>query len=817
MKAKRGIALTVLFTVAVAAALWLHFRPRDPGQQVYRIGWMLSPPFQVRGEGGKPTGLAIDLVAEAARRRGIKLQWSFWQSSSESALRTKSADLWPLITITPERLKSFHITQPYLEAEYALLVREDSRYRTAKDLANATISLANASIDSWQLQGHLPGAHPVARSTPQATLSDVCEQRSDAAFMDGYTAISALLNQSACANHQLRWIAAPEIRSRLGIGATFEARAAADAIREEIGAMAGEGKLAPVLAEWGFMTGQQLESMEALLDARRRETRLTAVAALFGFLLLLTGWQAFRILHQRNHARETERVLRQTEQRLRLMASNLKEMVLAYDMSRKLIYANPAVETLTGYSVEDLERETFINWIHPDDQPTMLARWDTLFQGGSFEDVEYRLLAKDGRVKWAAASWGPFLDASGRQVGVQGSERDITEHRALQEQYLQAQKLESVGRLAGGVAHDFNNLLTVISGYSDIVFRSLSQDDPLRPGVDEIRKAGTRAADLTRQLLAFSRKQISQPKLLDLNLLVADSQKMLHRLLSEDIALVTRLSPSLSPVMADPGQIHQVLMNLAVNARDAMPAGGSLIIGTSDVEIDAGGIAEHPEVTPGPYVLLSVSDTGQGMDRATMAHIFEPFFTTKEIGKGTGLGLSTVYGIVRQSQGWICASSEPGHGATFKVYLPRTDGRSAAVESKPPGVFLLRASETVLVVEDQNEVRGLAIEILRRHGYRVLDAESGTVALAVAVSEPAPIDLLVTDVVMPGMNGRELAERMKRLRPEMKVLFTSGYTRDVIDDRGGLANDVAYIAKPYTPDEFAAKVRDVLASPRQAD
>jgi PAS domain S-box-containing protein len=782
------------------------------------MGWTVSAPFQIRGDDGEGRGLAIDLVREAARRRGIKLQWVFCKESSESALRRKVVDLWPLITITPERLKSFHISEPYVEFEYCLLVRADAPYRKAGDLATATIGLANPSIDALQLHRGLPGARPLARPQLQSVMEDLCQQRVDAAFMDGYTAISVLLDQRGCAGHPIRWIAVPQVRASLGVGSTFEKRGGADAIRDEIGVIAAEGKLASIVGQWGYLSGQHLEFMEAVVTARRREARLVAAAALFALLFVLTCWQTVRVTRERNRARRAERFLREAEQKIRLMANNLKEMVLAYDMNRKLIYANTSVETLTGYTVAALEKEGFVNWVHPDDQSRVIGRWESLFRGSSIQDEEYRLVTKDGRVKWVAATWGPILDEGGRQIGVQGSERDISERklaeealRESQERYLQAQKLESIGQLAGGVAHDFNNLLTVINGYSEIVYRKLSKGDPLRPQIDEIRMAGARAADLTQQLLVFSRKQMIQPKPLDLNQVVAESEKMLRRLLGEDIELKTQLCPSPAWVMADLGQIHQVLMNLVVNARDAMPDGGELVLETADVEIDSSYVKEHPEARSGSFVLLAVTDNGTGMDEETSKHIFEPFFTTKGPSQGSGLGLATVYGIVKQSQGWIGFYTEPGKGTAFKIYLPRTDANIEIHPDAEAGRANLGGSETVLIVEDQGEVRSLATSILKACGYRVLDAADGAKALALVECHPEPIHLLLTDVVLPGMNGRELAERLRILLPAVKVLYTSGYTHDVIAHRGVLDRDVAYIAKPYTPDGLAAKVRDVLA------
>ena len=810
------IAIAAVF-LAVIGALWLRSRRPDFGGRVYRIGWADSPPFQLHGQGGEPAGLAVELVRQAASLRGIHLRWIYSDVPSEQALRDNSVDLWPLITITPERIKTFHITEPYIETEHCLLVRADSPFRHVSDLGAAVIGLTTSPIDLWHLQHYLPEAHPKTHPRLPEVIEDVCQQRADAAFMDAYTAVSALLNERACGGHSLRWIPAPSIRAQMGVGSSFASAPAADAIREEIGNMATGGKLAEILGQWGYMSGQHLESMEALLSARRREERLLAVTFIFGALFVLACWQTWSLIRERTLTRKAQGALREAEQRTRLMANNLKEMVLAYSMDRKLIYANPAVETLTGYSVGEIRDRGFIDWVHPADRDRMLPHWDEVFHGNSFQDEEYRMTARDGSVHWMAATWGPMLDESGRQIGVQGSERDITDRkraeealRESQERYLQAQKLESIGRLAGGVAHDFNNLLTIINGYSDMVYDKLPAQDPLRPRIDQIRRAGERAAELTQQLLAFSRKQMIQPRPLDLNTLVADAERMFHRLLGEDIELITRLEPNLGLVMADAGQIHQVLMNLVVNARDAMPDGGKLFIETAEVEVDARYVVEHPEAVPGPAVLLSVTDTGVGIDPETRAHIFEPFFTTKAQSKGTGLGLATVYGVVKQSQGWIMLYSEVGKGASFKIYLPRLTGGGAKPARSAREASQLRGSETVLVVEDQDEVRAFAVSVLESYGYNVLDARDGNQALALAKLYGSTIHVLLTDVVLPGINGRQLAERIAAARPEMKVLYTSGYTQDVIAHRGVLDRDVAYIAKPYTAEDLAEKLRAVI-------
>ena len=380
----------------------------------------------------------------------------------------------------------------------------------------------------------------------------------------------------------------------------------------------------------------------------------------------------------------------------------------------------------------------------------------------------------------------------------------------LEEQLRQAQKLESVGRLAGGVAHDFNNLLTVILGYCSILLEKFPETDLRRPAMEHIRDAGTRAAELTSQLLAFSRRQIIEPKPIELNAEIARAEKLIARLLPENIAIVTRLDPSLGVVLADSGQIQQVLMNLAVNARDAMLDGGTLRIETANVDLDAADAAEHPDITPGPYVLLSIADTGIGMEKTVQEHVFEPFFTTKPIGEGTGLGLATVYGIVRQSDGWILVESTPHQGATFKIYLPRAGCRVEKAEPAQPVAATSAGAETVLIVEDLSAVRSLERDVLAAHGYRVLEAADGEEAIRCCEQYPEPIHLLLTDVVMPGINGKELADRCTALRPNVKVLFTSGYTEDVIAREGILNPGIAFVPKPLTPQILIAKVREVL-------
>jgi signal transduction histidine kinase len=426
-------------------------------------------------------------------------------------------------------------------------------------------------------------------------------------------------------------------------------------------------------------------------------------------------------------------------------------------------------------------------------------------------DFEAQLITKRGRRVWVRAVGQAVRDASGAITRLQGSLQDVSERHRLEEQLRQAQKMEAIGKLAGGVAHDFNNLLTVVLSYSALALEVLKAGDPLRIEIEQIQLAGMRASELTRQLLAFSRQQVLSPRVIDLNQVLSNLEKLLHRLLGEDITLSYFKEP-VGQLSADPGQIEQVIMNLVVNARDAMPHGGTITIETRNVELTEEYAVSHHGVVPGRYVQLAVTDSGVGMDAATQARVFEPFFTTKSQGKGTGLGLSTVWGIVTQSGGHIWIYSEPGRGTTFRIYLPRVDLplSAAAVESIAP-TSSLRGSETILVVEDEEQVRNLVCTILRRQGYNVLQAQNGGEAFLICEQYPARIDLLLTDVVMARMTGRELAERLAPVRPSMKVLYVSGYTENSIVHHGVLESGIAFLAKPITPVALLRKVREVLS------
>ncbi len=485
--------------------------------------------------------------------------------------------------------------------------------------------------------------------------------------------------------------------------------------------------------------------------------------------------------------------------------------IVTFDPEGVVTMWNPAAERIFGWS-ENEALGTRLPFVPAEKQAEFLALRRRALLGEVFTEPELHRRRADGSPIVVSVSTSPLRRPDGTIYGIMSILTDITYIRRMEEQLRQSQKMEAVGRLAGGVAHDFNNLLTAISGYSDLLLHRLPEYSTLRRDVEEIRKAGDRAAALTRQLLAFSRRQVLQPKVLDLNTVVTNMGQMLRRLIGEDIELSTDLSPSLSRVKADPGQIEQVIVNLAVNARDAMPGGGRITVATADAELSPAYAAAHPEVRPGPHVLLSVADTGHGMSDETQAHLFEPFFTTKERGKGTGLGLATVYGIVQQSGGHIRVNSASDSGSTFLIYLPQVVGHEdpAHGADRP---FLPRPSpgtETILLAEDEEVVRRLAREILTGNGYKVLEAGNGREALLLSEAHRGEIHLLLTDVVMPKMSGRELTERIRPLRQGLRILYMSGYTDDAILRHGVLEDGIPFLQKPFTPEELARKVREVL-------
>ena len=547
---------------------------------------------------------------------------------------------------------------------------------------------------------------------------------------------------------------------------------------------------------------------------RAPEARMPVALAAASVALMLAAWRLLwrAVMVDIAGRKRAEQSLQTAHEALR-QANNALETIIqaaplaifAFDLEGNVTSWNPAAERMFGWSLEEVLGRR-LPLVADRDLPAFHDRIERGKRGLKMSGIEVTQRKKDGSSLQISLWVAPLRDASGAPSGFIALAADVSERRLLEERLRQSQKMEAVGRLAGGVAHDFNNLLTVITGYGYMLLDEVGAAEPPRASVEEILRTVERAAALTSQLLTFSRHQVAQPVALDLTSVVARMDRMLRRVIGEDIELVADLSPSLGKVKADPGQIEQVILNLVVNARDAMPAGGRITIRTADLELGSEEARPRP-ASPGPWVLLSVADTGQGMDEDTKAHLFEPFFTTKELGKGTGLGMSTVYAIVERSGGDILVASQPGQGATISIYLPRVEETAEPRRDSTPPAGPERGAETILLAEDEDAVRKLVLEVLSQRGYTVLQASEPEEALQLSLRHPGKIDLLLTDVVMPQMSGRELADRLAPSRSDMKVLFISGYTEDALP---GNWNQAALLKKPFTPAALALKVRQIL-------
>jgi PAS domain S-box-containing protein len=507
--------------------------------------------------------------------------------------------------------------------------------------------------------------------------------------------------------------------------------------------------------------------------------------------------------------KRNEQALRRSEARYRSLVQSSVYGIYRSSLEGRFLDVNPALITMLGYGspeevlLLDPEKQVFAN----PEEHTRLN--DEFRRSGRLDGIEVKWRRKDGGTITVRISGRAVSSADEPADVLEAIAEDVTDRRALEDQFRQAQKMEAVGRLAGGVAHDFNNLLMVVSGYAEVMLSKLEPEHPLRDKAQAIQQASDRATTLTRQLLAFSRKQLLELKVVDVNAIVSDMERLLRPLIGENVELVTKLAPEAGYTRADSGQLEQVLMNLVVNAKDAMPSGGKLTIETQNTSVDEHHRRGQNFINPGLYVMLSVSDTGMGMDKETQSRIFEPFFTTKEKGKGTGLGLSTVYGIVKQSGGYVMVHSEEGHGSTFHIYLPRTEG-TAEKHAAPAPRAAAGGTETILLVEDEESVRQLVRDTLQLKGYSVIEADNGEAGLAAAAKQKGKIDLVITDVVMPGMGGRELAAQLTKVRPETKVLYLSGYTEDAILSDGTIEKGTAFLQKPFTLQNLSRKVRELL-------
>jgi two-component system, cell cycle sensor histidine kinase and response regulator CckA len=511
--------------------------------------------------------------------------------------------------------------------------------------------------------------------------------------------------------------------------------------------------------------------------------------------------------------KRAERAMAESEERFRRLVRNSNDVAILMDENGIQTFISGPLEKMLGYKLEEFTNTGLrFDLVHPDDvENVQKAFAECIQQPGSVRTIEYRGLHKNGKWITIEAIASNLLNDPVVKAAVINV-RDISERNRLREELQQAMKMEAIGRLAGGIAHDFNNILTVISGNIELAGMGMNPSDPLMGYLNQTMKASDSAASLIRQLLAFSRKQIIEPRALNLNDLVRNVRQMLARLIDENIELGVVLSEGVGSVRIDPGRFEQVLVNLAVNARDAMPDGGKIMIETANITFDGSYCATHPQVRPGNFVMLCVSDTGQGMSEEVKEHIFEPFFTTKDRGHGSGLGLATTFGVVKQAGGMIEVCSEAGHGTTFRIYLPLTEEKAERLVRERRSIAGLKGNETILLVEDEKGVRQVGMRMLDELGYHVLEARNGEEALMLAEKHIGQIDLLLTDIVMPGINGRELSERLTERHPEMKTLFSSGYTEDVIVHHGVAGSALNFIGKPYSMQSLAGKIRNVLGT-----
>lgn len=898
---------------AVACGLCFYlFARRNFEDRVYRIGWQNDPPNLATDQAGRPAGFGVDIVKEAARRRRIRLEWVYCPGSSAESIRAGTVDLWPLLTILEERKSYVHFSRPYFRNYVAFVVRGDSPYYKVSDLLGGVrAGFYNLPINRARLSYWLPGAVPVPHRSLVDGLDDLRRGAIGVLAVNELKLVSELLHGADTRGMELRLIRPERPATMLALAGTFEAAPVVNVLRDEIDRMSAEGESARLVLDSGIALRREINDMVALIQAERQVERAKLALAGAALLAAIAALLACAFRRQMLRARAANSARREAEIRLRLVADSLTEMVLAYDLNRRLVYANPALERITGYTADEVRQAGFIDWIHPEDRPRMLGRWQGLFSGDEFHGLSYRLVRKDGAMRWMLASWGPLRDEAGVQVGVRGSERDVTElveaqagmrrlaqaveqttdailvtdpagvieyvnpafekmtgyarsdavgqnpnilksgahpaefysriwaalqngqawvgritnrrkdgthytahctispilsedgrierylavkkditqELALEEQVRQAQKMESVGKLAGGVAHDFNNLLTVITGNAQLAILALAPTDRARDLVARIITAGDRAADITRQLLAFSRKQAAQPEVLDLNTIVFEMEPVLSSLVGDGPVIVFELSPEHPQALMDRGHLQQVLMNLAVNSRDAMDGSGKISIRTA---------------RQGSFAVLEVADTGHGIEESVRKHIFEPFFTTKPAGRGTGLGLAVVYGIVSQCGGQVTVESEVGRGSLFRVRLPAAeDARETGQEHATTGLHSAPAS--ILLVEDEPEVRHFVGEVLRRAGHRVTEAQDGAAALQAAASMPE-LDLLLTDVSMPGMTGTALARSLRDQRPRLPVLYMSGFAGE------SAPADWPLLRKPFAPEALLRAIQQARSS-----
>ncbi len=778
------------------------------------------PPLDIPTGDGRCIGISFDYLELISQWTGLSFELVPVPNviEQQNVARRGEVDLLTATAFSPERSAYLDFTEPYVRIPTLILVRKTRPGNLVeRNLADLTIAVGDGFASGEYLRNKYPGLRLVFSASDSDSLRMVSFGETDVAIVDMASA-SYLVERDSIVNLRVAGVLEYEYQAAFGVRKDLPLL---KQILDKSLAQIPPQTRASIFDKWVRM-------QQAPFYRTKQFWLVTGTVALAVSLLVLAvcllnislrRLVALKTAELQNELEERTRVesaLIESREKYRKLIDTTATGYVIIDSQGTVLDANQPYVHLTGrQGLEDVLGHPVLEWTAETDLQKSLDAIHQAFTQGTVRGLEVDYVDRTGKRTPVE------INATRVQTGTESQVltlcRDISERRQaeferrrLEEQLAQAQKMESIGRLAGGVAHDFNNMLAVILGHSELMLQDLSPDSALAGDLSQIIAAGERARDLTRQLLAFSRKQILDVKILDINPVVQGMEKMIRRLLGEDIEVFLHLSPDIGLIKADLSQIEQVLLNLCVNSRDAMPGGGMLVIETRTATLDAEYQALHPGVQVGSYVLLCVSDTGEGMDQATMKQIFDPFFTTKEKGKGTGLGLATVYGIVKQHGGEILVYSELGHSTTFKIFFPQVDESPCAeTQEESSEITRLGHGETLLVIEDEEAVRRMTCQMLERIGYRVIEAESATKCLEI-ISRPEKIDLLLSDVIMPEMNGRQLYERIQTLRPGLKALFMSGYTENVIGHNGILEDSLPFISKPFTEKDLSRKIRQVL-------
>ena len=783
-----------LFALAALYSLSAYGWRRHEGP-VYRIGWENSPPFQQADENGRPTGLTVELVREAAQRSGIKLQWVWRPAGSEDSLRNDLVDLWPLMTITAERKRFMHFSDPYLQHDHCLLVRSPSPYLQSRDLSRATVAYVNLPVNQVLAHQVLPDATLVAQPSIEQAIEEMCRARADAVFAEEFSSVSVLFRGLTCQGRPLRLIWISELRTRLGIGSTFRASAAADQIREGIRAIAKEGRLPGIMARWGYFSPWNEETMNALIQANRRERWLIAGLVLLGVFFSATIFALDRVRRQnaRIHALQAAATLRESEERFRNMADTAPVMIWVTGADNLATFFNKQWLTFTGRSSEEELAGGWIDGVHPDDRERCITALNIAFQARLNYQQEHRWRRADGEFRWLLCTGIPRFTEVNVFAGYVGCSIDITDHKRDQERLLATQKLESLGVLAGGIAHDFNNMLAAILTTTESVLDDLSEETLTREGLKNIRAVAVRAAEIVREMMAYSGQEKARFEAVDLSQLVAEMLHLLKVSIARQVTLKSDLPENLPPVLANPAQIRQVVMNLITNGSEAIGGNpGVLAITTTHVRSASQSFGVFGQDTQGSdRIRLEVSDTGIGMTDEVQTRIFDPFFTTKFTGRG--LGLAAVQGIIHNHGGTIHVFSAPGQGSRFEILLPCT---TQAAKASAPADSLLAAENTatVLVVEDEDSLRGAVSTFLRKKGFSIIEANDGESAVEIFRENAGRIDAILLDMTLPNLPGSKVLEEVRRINRATRVVVTTAYSRDtVLPDW----EQAAFLRKPY--------------------